>query len=76
VTLGAASVRIRALFADSSIIGYSTRWVWSNEGDRTPTLERFYQEDDTRPIRALSTKPWRETPGSSLFLAANEVTAG
>src|ERR1700722_2244647 len=41
VTLGAASVRIRALFADSSIIGYSTRWVWSNEGDRTPTLERF-----------------------------------
>jgi hypothetical protein len=62
VTLGAASVRIRALFADSSIIGYSTRWVWSNEGDRTPTLERFYQEDDTRPIRALSTKPWRATP--------------
>jgi hypothetical protein len=40
VTLGAASVRIRALFADSSVIGYSTRWVWSNEGDKTPTLER------------------------------------
>jgi len=34
-------VRIRALFADSSIIGYSTRWVWSNEGDRTLTLERI-----------------------------------
>ena len=40
VTLGAASVRIRALLADSSVIGYSTRWVWSNEGDKTPTLER------------------------------------
>jgi hypothetical protein len=33
-------MRIRALLADSFGIGYSTRWVWSNEGDRTPTLER------------------------------------
>ena len=33
-------MRIRALLADNYGIGYSTRWVWSNEGDRTPTLER------------------------------------
>ena len=76
VTLGAASVRIRAQLAESPTSVTPPCGVRAMKGMRRPRSTP-YREDDTRPLRALSTKRWRwEVRGGDVLARSAALRRG